>query len=145
VVFLIDDDSICSLVVSLIKVSGCYLVQYPLQMHANKAPSAAVVVIAGIPIMQDTLRFRKKVDWWNISSKKKSFQTKQYLHISGYSLAMNSWEFYRLQGQIPMILTKFDPPVKILRVKLGLLKIWRAKESFQGSNGHPVIIIISII
>jgi hypothetical protein len=36
-----------------------------------------------------------------------------------------------------MNLKKFDPPVKIPRVKSGLLEIWRVKESFQGSNGHP--------
>jgi hypothetical protein len=36
-----------------------------------------------------------------------------------------------------MILTKFDHPVKILRVKSDLLEIWRVKETFQGSNGHP--------
>jgi hypothetical protein len=32
-------------------------------------------------------------------------------------------KFYRLQVKIPMILTKFDTPVKILRVKSGLLEI----------------------
>jgi hypothetical protein len=33
-----------------------------------------------------------------------------------------------------MILTKFDPPVKILRVKSGLWK-------FEGSNRHPVKVL----
>jgi hypothetical protein len=32
-------------------------------------------------------------------------------------------KFYRLQGQIPMILTKFDPVVEILMVKSSLLEI----------------------
>jgi hypothetical protein len=60
------------------------------------------------------------------------------------NLRVTLTKFYWLQGQIP-ILTEFDPPVKILRVKSGLLaqgqisllEIWRVKESFQGSNRHP--------
>jgi hypothetical protein len=43
-----------------------------------------------------------------------------------------------------MILTKFDPPVKILRVKSGLLEIRRVKESFQGSNGYPDIVLYQL-
>jgi hypothetical protein len=71
--------------------------------------------------------------------------------FSGYPLAMKSWGSFwpevslTQQGQIPMILTNIDLPVKILRVKLSLLeiwrvKIWRVKESFQGSNGHPICV-----
>jgi hypothetical protein len=49
-------------------------------------------------------------------------------------------KLYRLQGQIPVILTKLDPPVKILRVKSDFLEIWRVKESFQWSKGHPATV-----